>query len=545
MSVHYTGNYTVPGGNGASTITVNFTPTFTYTGGGIYVAYEWASAGPFAANPATYRANLVTGAGLGAASYNNPQPAVNTMTVNDFRPAFVFNAVNTATNEASVVSLNAPGKIASFYNAPHTITALVRNSSINALSNVAVTLGISGANSFSDVQTIPTIAAGGTANVTFAGFNPANNGLNNITVSIPADQNNANNTAAWTQSVTCDLVAIPPVIPAGSYTSQGYGAGANTAGLIYTFKHTPGSNAALKGVNVVVPSFANAQNLGKNLYAVLLDANGAIIATGNTVSITGPSMDVFTSYNFPAPFPSLTAGTDYHIGIGIPTNGYFPVGVTAFTAGTMPGYVSFPTAGGTGTNLSIGYLSLEGVLEFPGLAMTASQSKTATCVKEPFTLTVNSGANTFSWTCSTPSLAPAAGSATAVVITPNALPPLSPSVTLVYNVVGTFTANGCKTPFATINHIVVPCTGLVTNGLEGSDIKFFPNPTASGKSVISGLEGKNNVSIFNLLGEVVLTQNTESETMSIDLSDFASGNYLVKITNDRNETRTVKIINQK
>jgi hypothetical protein len=47
-----------------------------------------------------------------------------------------------------------------------------------------------------------------------------------------------------------------------------------------------------------------------------------------------------------------------------------------------------------------------------------------------------------------------------------------------------------------------------------------------------------------MLGQSVMTLTSDKEEVSIDLINQPVGNYLVKITNSSNATKTVKIINQ-
>jgi len=75
-------------------------------------------------------------------------------------------------------------------------------------------------------------------------------------------------------------------------------------------------------------------------------------------------------------------------------------------------------------------------------------------------------------------------------------------------------------------------------------VSVYPNPTVNGKATIAGLEGANTITVFNMLGQSVMTLTSDKEEVSIDLINQPIGNYLVKITNSNNATKTVKIINQ-
>jgi hypothetical protein len=47
-----------------------------------------------------------------------------------------------------------------------------------------------------------------------------------------------------------------------------------------------------------------------------------------------------------------------------------------------------------------------------------------------------------------------------------------------------------------------------------------------------------------MLGQTVLTLNTDKEEAMIDLANQPIGNYLVKIIDPDNTTKTIKVINQ-
>ena len=49
------------------------------------------------------------------------------------------------------------------------------------------------------------------------------------------------------------------------------------------------------------------------------------------------------------------------------------------------------------------------------------------------------------------------------------------------------------------------------------------------------------VSVFNLLGQEVLTKSVNSNETTVDVAHLTAGTYLVKITSD-DETKTMKII---
>ncbi len=86
--------------------------------------------------------------------------------------------------------------------------------------------------------------------------------------------------------------------------------------------------------------------------------------------------------------------------------------------------------------------------------------------------------------------------------------------------------------------------GVTLNELTSSKLSVYPNPVVNGKATVSGLEGTNTITVYNMLGQTVLTLTSDREEVSFDLANQPIGNYLVKITDSNKATKTVKIINQ-
>ncbi|MDI1353320.1 MAG: T9SS type A sorting domain-containing protein [bacterium] len=528
MPVAYVGNMTVPVAAGAATITLPLIPNFTYAGQGIYVAYAWDSNGPFDANYATYDANHLMTIG-GATADASVTPAPTTLTNTNFRPVFLWTCANTATNELALENVVAPGKVAKLFNSPHIITATVRNLSNVALNSVSVGLAVTGANTMANSQVISSIPAGGTQTVGFTPFNPLNLGLNNMVVSLLPDQNPANNSASWTQSVTCDVQAQNP--SAGSYTS---GVGTTATGCIVN-RFTVPVGATLTAVRLAIAS--GASSTGSTIAAVLLDGAGALIGySSNTITISGSMLNTFQTFNF-SPGLILSSGTNFHVGFAQLQGGHFPMGFTPGTSFIPSGYYYCPLAGGTLQGLGYGYFGIEPVFQFDNMVITASATKTVVCKGSPQNVTLSvTGADTYVWSAGL-------GTGSTVTITPSAN---GASTATQVSVIGSYTtgaASGCKSNQSAITFTLLACSGLANNSANDA-VKLYPNPTASGKTNVTGLVGENTILVYNTLGQVVHSQITTNETATIDISAYPAGNYLVKITDSSRESRIIKIVNQ-
>jgi len=73
---------------------------------------------------------------------------------------------------------------------------------------------------------------------------------------------------------------------------------------------------------------------------------------------------------------------------------------------------------------------------------------------------------------------------------------------------------------------------------EKSALHIFPNP-AGRQFTISGLSGKSTVSIFGFNGQMLLEKSGNREELTINTEGWASGTYLIRITNER------EVINRK
>ena len=83
---------------------------------------------------------------------------------------------------------------------------------------------------------------------------------------------------------------------------------------------------------------------------------------------------------------------------------------------------------------------------------------------------------------------------------------------------------------------------LSNDSFDASSFKAYPNPV---KNILNLSYNKiiSNVAVFNLLGQEVTTKSASDNQSQIDMSNLASGTYLVKVTAD-NQIKTIKIIKE-
>jgi hypothetical protein len=427
-----------------------------YTGGGIYVAYDWYSAGsPYATTPATYWAEssaLVPG----CASANSATAAPTTLGTTAFRPNFLFGIPNTFTNEISVNGINAAGRLAGSLTTTNVVTAFIRNGANQTLNNVPVSLNIGGANTFANTQTISSLASGASTTITFPVFTPLNSGLNTVSVSVPSDQNNANNLSTYTQSITCNEWALNPASANYTLGSVGF----NTGSGIIAVSYTNPVSSTLTALRFAVSN--NTSSIGGQGWAVLLSSTGSVLATTNTLTLTGGMLSTFQTMTFTSS-QVLSANTQYYLGFAQNTHtvGYFPAGTYTDAAVPFTNYATFALTGGAplalGSNL--GYLGIEAI--FTPINPTITVSSTTVVCGSPATLVANTSGS-YTWS---------AGSANANQI---ATPTVNTTYTV--NVANSFGCLNSTTAAVVVNPITVTAVSATSSICSGATVSL----TASG-----------------------------------------------------------------
>ena len=129
-----------------------------------------------------------------------PVSGTTSLTGSAFRPQIQLRHINT--NDAAITQVYTMGKFPIPFAVPQVISANIINNGSGAINNLDVTLNITGANSFNNMQTIASLASGASAVVTFAPFTPTAIGNNTVSVSIPADDFPADNTRSVAQEIT-------------------------------------------------------------------------------------------------------------------------------------------------------------------------------------------------------------------------------------------------------------------------------------------------------------------------------------------------------
>ncbi len=395
MTSVYNGTYTIPTIATASNVTL--TGTFTYTGGGLYVAYDYVGS-TFGTVAATYLCNNLLAGGIKMdVSTTTTAPATLTQS-SGFRPEIQFSYNNPYTNNVSVTGIF-PGKGQDnlLLGTTQVVDAQIKNLSSVTLTNVPVTLSITGANPYTATQTIPSITSGTTASLSFLGVPKTITGVQTVVVSVPPDQQTSNDTYSLTQNVYCDTVGYAY----GNSISGGLGYNTGAGILANLFVLPAGGPIYVKKV---VPTIANAAAVtGNTIKGVLLNSAGVIIdSTANHV-ITAAEL----GQNVPLTFLNggvNHAGDSVYIGfrqVANATTGYFPL-ATQDIAGITPSdiFCGFGVNGGTFANYTtFGIFLIKAVLSTVNI--TSNVANNIACPNVPVTVSTGAGWPTYSFLVNT------------------------------------------------------------------------------------------------------------------------------------------------
>ena len=99
-------------------------------------------------------------------------------------------------------------------------------------------------------------------------------------------------------------------------------------------------------------------------------------------------------------------------------------------------------------------------------------------------------------------------------------------------------SSGCPSaPFA-----VTVTVALGTTGFDNANFSFYPNPT-SGILNISYSDEITNVTVVNMIGQIIMDRKANQNEVQIDLSTLPASTYFVKVESNGN-SKVVKVIKQ-
>ncbi len=288
--------------------------------------------------------NTTNSAALTTRRYNStvaPVSGTSSLTQSTFRQQIQL--VHFIPNDAGVTNIYTLGKIPIPNATPRTDSARVTNSGTNTQTSLPVTLTITGANSFTNTQTIASLAPGASTIVVFAPYTPTVQGTNNIVVSVPADDNNANNSLNVSQAVNINTWSYAyGTVPSG-------GVGFNGASGDFVAKFNTNASTAISQITV------NFSSGGQPFQIGIWDATGAGGAPGTNL-YTSASQTSITGVNVlpVSPAQAIPAGNFY---VGVKQTGTVNVGFSYQTENNIRAqtfYYTSPTGGTAWTDFAPG-----------------------------------------------------------------------------------------------------------------------------------------------------------------------------------------------
>ena len=223
-------------------------------------------------------------------------------------------------NDAKIKALYTYGKLPLLTATPHQVKTIIKNMGSNTLTNLDVTLNITGSNTFTNVKTIATLLPASEDTITFDAFTPTTLGLNNVKLSIPTDDNLTDNELNYRQEITTDAYAYADT--SAPATSLGF----NTASGLFVAKYFINDNKLVSKVKAFITS---SNTVGKRIYAVVLNQNGVLVDSSYSRIITASDTNTWVTFTMLNPSASLTSNNNVYVGIAQtsnPTSGYYPLG---------------------------------------------------------------------------------------------------------------------------------------------------------------------------------------------------------------------------
>ena len=594
MDTVYNGAYNIPVGTTPVNTTIVLSDTFTYTGSGIQVAYDYLGT-TFATTPANYDCNNSVAGDLKMIATTNSTPGAILTGSSSWRPGLYIGYVNPFTNDVTVDFLVLDqGHHNKVYNGTQTITGTIRNKSQGPLTSIPVTLDVTGANPSTTTQTIASLAAGASQIVSFPALATSNAGIQTVKLSVPSDQFTANDSLVLMQSINCDTISYADnSVP---YTAIGF----NTGSGILSAKHTGSSTVNSSVKTIYVNLDANPNITGNQLQAVLLDTGGIIIDSSAIVTVSASQLGTRVSMPLTGNNTITTANPDYYIGVRQYANatvGYFPIASNNPANPVTDRFFGFGLNGGVPSApfTTLGTLAIGATVAAEGITLASSDANDSICIGESVTFSVsgatvptydfkaggtsvqNSAATTYvgSPTATTTYIVEGSlngcplvsNQITLTVVTVNSTAtkindstgtaamagaayqwidcgtgmPIAGATSQVFSASATgnyqvaVTMNGC-TDTSSCLALTLPTANISKNTIQS--LKVYPSPATDLLTVSTDGIQITMVDIMDVNGKIIFSNTPQSDNLRMDVSSLPSGIYILNVrTENGKETR--------
>ncbi len=377
MTSVYNSTYNIP----TTAVSVDFalSTSFTYTGGGLYVAYDYLGSN-FATTGAVYLADnsLTASCFTGANATTTPETTLGA-TASAFRPEIRFTFVNPYTNDMAVQGLYTDkGKINNLIQTMTEAHAILKNNSTTTVTNLPVSLTVTGANSYSATQTIASIAPGAIDTLHFTNIPIVNLGSQSITVSVPSDNLTSNDVLVFDQEILCDTISHNNNGPINS------GVGYNTGtGILANIYEIPASTIPIYVKKSTIMIATGTANVGNSIKGVLVNSSGVIVDSSAIHTITSAEL------GNPLHLTFINGNVDYsgqtiYVGIRQHTQttgvGFFPCATQAPSVVKDSAYFGFGTNGGSLASYNtLGTFMLDAVLATAPVSLSSGFTNDSIC----------------------------------------------------------------------------------------------------------------------------------------------------------------------
>ena len=273
--------------------------SFTYTGGGLYIAWEFSSSGTPGTTAVYHYCNTNLSGGLYGYRSSVAFPNPTTLTVSDFRPATRLGTSN-YDDFLVVTNVYTLGKVPVPFGTPTPISVRVSNLSTTSVSfdlTVKVKSTTTGEIRFSSTQSVSGLAANSSQTINFGGWQPYLTETDSViatTSSIPGETWSTNNRLSTLSDVNTSVYSY-------NYSNSspgGYGFLYPSTG-IFAAKYTANGTVTITGANLVIAN--SSTNTGNSIYAVLINSTGSIVAQTPNYSILVSDLGTSKSFFFPTP----------------------------------------------------------------------------------------------------------------------------------------------------------------------------------------------------------------------------------------------------
>ncbi len=538
-------SWTVPIEVGIYTIPFSGGSPFTYTGGGVYVAFEFSNpSGSIGTEAVSARCNDILPNGLRGNRNNASMPTI--LAASAWRPATQF-INNSLVDIAEITNIYTLEKVAAGYTNVPIGVRVVNVSSTATTFDVTVTIkDIENTTTFyTSSQTVTNLAAGASTMVNFSGWNPSMTGdvfVSAETSAIPNETWTTNNSLSIMANVNATTLSYR--FNNGNPSNFGY-LHPNTG--LFLSKYTMNGNGSVTGANLVISNSSSAP--GNTIYAVVLNASGTILSQSANYVLQASDLGTTKSFTFPSP-PEF-GNEAFYVGIAQTAGSqtYYPLGRFTENPQRVNTFYAAPLTGGALTEIENTFklkFGIEAIVEFstPCLQPLVLDVTNITQSTANLTWTPNGSATAWEFVFGVAPLSTPAGSGTASSSsTENPISELEHGTNYEFYVRsdcggGSYSDWEGPYSFETLSSVGI-------SDITPGNIKIYPNPTSGVINVSDKNQTIQQIEIIDIAGKKIFNSKNLllGSNFEIDLTSQPSGIYSLKIRTETGSFTEKIIIN--